>query len=120
MYNIDLFKIYLFTYLCCVVYRVFLQNLTSGYPIPRFATSFKPINGWDWETSTVTPEILIKLYGIKLIAQLENTTWTDAFTHLTFLETALLITTGNSSFVLHGTVSMCGFAAFKAIKSLKI
>ena len=72
MYSIELFKIYLFVYLCCVGYRAFLNNLVPGYPVPRFSTSFKPINGWTWETSMLTPEILIKLYGIKLISQLKN------------------------------------------------
>jgi len=116
MYSIELFKIYLYIYLCCVSYRAFLKNLVPGYPVPRFSTSFKPINGWAWETSTLTPEILIKLYGIKLISQLKKTSWADALTYIYLLELSLLFTTGSSSFVFDGLVSMVLFCILKCLK----
>jgi hypothetical protein len=116
MYSIELFKIYLFIYLCCVCYRAFLQKLVPGYPVPRFSTSFKPINGWTWETSTLTPEILIKLYGIKLISQLKKTSWTNVLTHVYLLELSLLFTTGSSSFVFDSLVSVIVFCILKCLK----
>lgn len=116
MYTIKLFKIYLYIYLCCIGYRAFLKNLVPGYPVPRFSTSFKPINGWDWETSMLTPEILIKLYGIKLISQLDKITWGDALGYILLLETSLLVTTKSSSFVFDGLVSITAFGLLECLK----
>jgi hypothetical protein len=116
MYNIEVFKIYLFIFLCCISYRSFLKNLVPGYPIPRFSTSFKPINGFAWEISTLTPEILIKLYGIKLISQLKKTSWINVLTHIYLLEASLLVTTGSSSFVFDSLVSIISFCILKSLK----
>lgn len=115
MYNIDLLKIYLFTYLNCLACRVFLQNLVPGYKVPHFAKSFQPINGWDWETSIINLELIIKLYSIKLIAQMPNSTIYNVLFHILLLEGSLLVSFGSSSFVLHGLVSA---ATYMLIKNL--
>jgi hypothetical protein len=106
--------------LCCISYRSFLNNLVPGYSVPRFNTSFKPINGWNWETSILTPEILIKIYGIKLISDIKESSWADVLVHISFLEASLLITTGSSSFVLNGLISIISFFIFKGIQQLKV
>lgn len=113
MYSIDLFKIYLFTYLNCIACRVFLQNLVPGYKVQHFAKSFQPINGWDWESSVLNLELVIKLYSIKLIAQIPNSTIYNMLFHILLLESSLLVTFGSSSFVLHGLVSVGTYMTLK-------
>ena len=115
MYTIELFKIYLFTYLNCVGFRAFLQNLVPEYKVPHFSSSFQPINGWNWESSGLTPEILIKLYSIKLIARLPKSSIFDVLIHIIFLESSLLISSGNSSFILNGMISIISFYIFKSL-----
>ena len=113
MYNFDLFKIYLFTYLNCLACRVFIQNLIPGYKVPHFSQSFQPINGWDWETSILNLELIIKLYSIKLISQIPGVSIYNVLLHILLLESTLLVSFGNSSFVLHGLISIVTFMLLK-------
>lgn len=113
MYNLKLFKIFLFTYLCCISYRAFFQNLIPEFKIPHFSSSFKPIRGFAWETSTINPEILIKLYGIKLISQIKNSNLLDVIIHTVLLESTLLFTNGKSSVILSSIISILTFLFLK-------
>jgi hypothetical protein len=115
MYTIELFKIYLFTYLCCLFIRVFLENLVPTYPVAHFESSFKPINGFNWETSVINLELVIKLYSIYLIAKIPNSTVTNVLIHIGLLESTLLATSNSSSFVLHGLISLAVYLILKSL-----
>jgi hypothetical protein len=115
MYTIELFKIYLFTYLSCLFCRVFLQNLVPTYPVSHFQSSFKPINGWNWETSILNLELVIKLYSIYLIAKLPKSNVPNVILHIVLLESTLLVTSNSSSFVLHGLISLSIFLILKSL-----
>ncbi len=115
MYTIDLFKIYLFTYLCCLFSRTFLENLVPTYPVTHFESSFKPINGWNWETSVINLELGIKIYSIYLISKIPKSTVTSALIHIVLLESSLLATSNSSSFVLHGLISLSMYLILKSL-----
>jgi len=115
MYTIELFKIYLFTYLSCLFYRVFIQNLAPTYPVSHFVSSFKPIKGWNWETSVLNLELVIKLFSIHLISKIPKSTVTNVIIHIGLLESTLLATNNSSSFVLHGLISLSVFLILKSI-----
>jgi len=115
MYTIELFKIYLFTYLSCLFLRTFLENIIPVYPVPHFVSSFKPIKGYSWETSVINLELGIKLYSIYLIAKIRKSTVTSVFIHIMLLEGTLLATTASSSFVLHGLVSLSIYLILKSL-----
>lgn len=115
MYTIDLFKIYLFTYLSCLFYRTFLENLVPTYPVAHFESSFKPIRGFNWETSVINLELGIKLYSIYLIARIPKSTVTNVLVHIGLLESSLLATTASSSFVLHGLISLAVYLILKSL-----
>jgi len=115
MYTIELFKIYLFTYLSCLFCRVFLEKITPSYSVSHFESSFKPINGWNWETSVLNLELVIKLYSIYLISKIPESTVQNVVLHIILLEGTLLATSNSSSFVLHGIISLSVYLIFKSI-----
>ncbi len=115
MYTIELFKIYLFTYLGCLFSRTFLQNLVPTYPVPHFESSFKPIKGFNWETSVINLELGIKLYSIYLIARIPKSTVASVILYIGLLESTLLATTASSSFVLHGLISISVYLILKSL-----
>jgi hypothetical protein len=113
MNNIKLIKIYIFILVICFFYNSFLDKLNFSYSVPHFSTSFKEINGYLWESSEINILLLIKLYGIFLIAKTKDTKFYHAFLYIFMIEIALLAIFKKSSFILHSFISIIFYYLFK-------
>lgn len=116
MINIKLMSIFVFVYILCVYYHIFFKNIINvSIPINKFQSSFKPINGYNWETSDFNIILLIKLLAIILLAKYKNISIFNILLYIFSLETLLLFSINNSSFILHSLVSFGLYFLFKNI-----
>ena len=115
MNNIKLIKIYIFILILCFFYNSFLKQFNISYSVPHFSNSFKEINGYLWESSELNILLLIKLYGIFLIAKTKNIKFYHALLYIFMIETTLLAIFKKSSFILHTIISIIFYYLFKKI-----
>jgi hypothetical protein len=111
MNNIKLSKIFLFILVLSIFYNLFFSNMS--FIVPHFSTSFKPINGYLWESSELNFLLLIKLYAIYLISNIKNYTIVHALLHVFGLELLLLTIFKKSSLIIHGIISIIFFNILK-------
>jgi hypothetical protein len=111
MNNIKLSKIFIFILVLSIFYNLFFSNIS--FIVPHFSTSFKPINGYLWESSEINFLLLIKLYGIYLISNIKKSTIVHALLHIFGLEIILLTVFKNSSFIIHTIISIVFFNLLK-------
>jgi hypothetical protein len=76
-----------------------LDQLNFSYSVPHFSNSFKEINGYLWESSEINILLLIKLYGIFLIARTKDIKFYHALLYIFMIEIALLAIFKKSSFI---------------------
>ena len=107
MNNIKLFEIFSFVYILSIFYVIFFKNsFDIYYKVPRFSSSFKSINGYEWECSEINLLLLFKLYGIHVLTTKYKVNLKTILLYIFLMETLLLITINSSSFVLHPIISI--------------
>lgn len=120
MYNIKVINVFIFIYILCLFNNLFLINLIPVYNVPHFSICFKPINNYNWECSGLNLELLIKIYGIYLLAKInkinqKKLSFCSLITFIYSLETVLLLTSKKSSFILHPLISILFYFIFNLI-----
>lgn len=114
MNNIKLFEIFSFVYILSIFYTIFFKNsFDISYKVPRFSSSFKPINGYNWECSEINLLLLFKLYGIHILTTKYNLNFKKILLYVFLMETLLLITINSSSFILHSLISIIFYLIIK-------
>jgi hypothetical protein len=106
-------KILIYVSLLCIYYNLYLNNFLNSYQVPHFSSSFKPINNYTWETSEINLLLGIKLYGIYLLVKYTKTSFYKILFHIFMLETILIISCANSSFILHTLISIIFYYLLK-------
>ena len=102
MNNIKLLSIFAFVYITCIYYQLFFSGIFNpSFSIPRFSTSFKPINGYEWETSQINIILLIKLFGIYLLTSKMNISFSNLLMYIFTMEFILLTSINSSSMIIH-------------------
>ena len=91
------------------------MNFNKRFSVAHFESSFKPIRGYNWETSLLNLELVIKLYSIYLISKIPDSTVLNILIHIVLLESSLLATSNSSSFVLHGLISLAMYLILKSL-----
>ena len=117
MNNIKLFEIFSFVYILSIFYFIFFKNsFNIHYKVPKFASSFKPINGYTWESSEINFLLLFKLYGIHILTTKYKINLKEIILYVFLMETILLITINSSSFILHPIISIIFYLIIRKIK----
>lgn len=121
MINIKLIKVFIFILILSIFYNFLLSEIFNfSYSLPHFSSSFKPINGYLWESSELNILLLIKLYGIYLLTSIKKINLLLVIIYTFLLEIILLGIFKKSSFIVHGTISIIFFNILKKSKNLKV
>ena len=116
MNNIKLFEIFSFVYILSIFYFIYFKNsFNIFYKVPKFALSFKPINGYDWESSEINLLLLFKLYGIHIMTTKYKVNLKTILLYIFLMEILLLITINSSSFILHPIISILFYFIIRKI-----